>query len=62
MVVLELAKGGELSQLIEAHGRIDEPKAKHIFKQIAPASAFDANLDTCQTRCYFGVVSSHRFS
>jgi len=37
MVVLELAKGGELSELIANEGRVEEGRAKHIFKQIVSA-------------------------
>lgn len=38
MIVLELAKGGELGDLISKEGRIDEGKAKHIFKQVVAAT------------------------
>eukprot|EP00929_Paragymnodinium_shiwhaense_P048932 TRINITY_DN2469_c0_g1_i1.p2 TRINITY_DN2469_c0_g1~~TRINITY_DN2469_c0_g1_i1.p2 ORF type:complete len:472 (-),score=136.06 TRINITY_DN2469_c0_g1_i1:474-1889(-) len=37
MVVMEIAKGGELGDLIEANGKVDEAKAKYIFKQLVEA-------------------------
>lgn len=37
MVVMEIANGGELKDLIEAKGKIPEPPAKVIFQQIADA-------------------------
>jgi len=37
MITLELAKGGELSDLIKKSGKVDEAKAKHIFKQVVAA-------------------------
>jgi len=37
MIVMELAKGGELSDLVEAKGRIGEDQSKHIFRQVVGA-------------------------
>uniref|UniRef100_A0A7S4RQZ0 Protein kinase domain-containing protein n=1 Tax=Alexandrium monilatum TaxID=311494 RepID=A0A7S4RQZ0_9DINO len=37
MIVLELAKGGELGDLIQREGKISEDKAKHIMKQAVAA-------------------------
>lgn len=34
MIVMELAKGGELGDLLEVEGKLDEAKSKYIFKQI----------------------------
>lgn len=37
MIVMELAKGGELGDLLEKTGPMPEQKAKHIFKQVVGA-------------------------
>jgi len=37
MIVMELAAGGELSDVLEKEGRINEGKARHIFKQVVAA-------------------------
>ena len=37
MIVMELAKGGELGDLLEKSGPMPEVKAKHIFKQVVSA-------------------------
>lgn len=36
-VVMEIANGGELADLIKEQGKFAEPKAKHIFKQLVAA-------------------------
>ena len=37
MIVMELARGGELSDYLEKSGRMPEEKAKGIFKQVLSA-------------------------
>lgn len=37
MIVMELAAGGELSDVLEKEGKLNEAKARHIFKQVVGA-------------------------